>query len=182
MSPARNSAPLLDAGVRLDALPLAGRRLAVAATKEQCAAIAERLGILSVDRLEAELLARPIKGGIEVGGSLDAEVTQECVVSFEPVPERIAEKPFRLFLSGVSGEPEHNAGAEVFVDLDGADPPDYFEGPEADLSEWLIETLALALNPYPRKPGAEIDPDYRDGEDDKDSPFKALKDLKPTKP
>ena len=44
-------------------------------------------------------------------------------------------------------------GAEVFVDLEGEDLPDHFDGPEADLSEWLIETLALALDPYPRKPG-----------------------------
>ncbi len=31
--------------------------------------------------------------------------------------------------------------------------PDHFEGNEADLTDLIVETLALAIDPYPREPG-----------------------------
>jgi hypothetical protein len=181
MTVSRNDEPLLDAGVRLDSLPATGRTLEVAATEEQREAIAERLGILSVEALAAKLLARPIKGGIEVTGTLTADLTQACVLTFEPVPEHIAEKLFRLFLHGPAEAQDFAPGAEIYVDLEGEDAPDHFDGPEADFSEWLIETLSLALNPYPRKDGAEIDSAYKDEGDEADSPFAALGALKTDK-
>lgn len=181
MSKIRSDLPLLDARIRLDSLPSAGRHLDVSASDEQRDMLAERLGILSVEKLGASLRARTIKGGIEVSGTLVADVTQACVVTFEPVPEHIEENLFRLFLNGPSDDPKPVAGAEIYVDLDGEDLPDHFEGPEVDLTEWLVETLSLALEPYPRKDGAEIDAAYRDDEDDGDSPFDALKALKTTK-
>ena len=173
-------APLLDAGVRLDSLPVAGRSLKVAATDDQKAVIAERLGILSVEALAAELKVRPLRGGIEVSGRLVADVTQACVVTFEPVPEHIEEALFRLFLQGPADDQPPAPNAEVYVDLEGEDLPDHFDGPEADLSEWLIETVALALDPYPRKDGAEIDSAYVDADEESDSPFAKLKSLKST--
>ncbi len=182
MTTDKQDIPLIDACVRLDSLPPTGRNLDVAATDGQRQAIAARLDILSVESLTAHLLARPLKGGIEVSGTLAADVTQACVVSFDPVPEHITQKLLRLFLHGSRDEPDPMPGAEVYVDLEGEDLPDHFDGPEADFSEWLIETLALALDPYPRKPGVEIDSAYRDEEEDGDSPFAALKALKPTKP
>lgn len=181
MSARRQPEALLEARVRLDAVPAAGRKLDVAANKDQRQAIADRLGILSIEALTCALSVRPLRGGIEVSGRLVADVTQACVVSFEPVPEHIEEKLFRLFLQRREDAPEPAPGAEIYVDLDGEDLPDHFDGPEADLSEWLIETLALALDPYPRKPGAEIDPAFRDDTDEPVSPFEALKALKSPK-
>ena len=181
MANSATNEPLLDAQVRLDSLPATGRHLKVTASEDQRAVIAERLGILSVESLNAELHARPLKGGIEVSGKLSAEVSQACVITFEPVSETISEELFRLFLHGPSDEPVPASGAEVFVDLDGADQPDRFEGPEVDLTEWLVETLSLALEPYPRKPGAAVAPEYHDEGDETDSPFQALKALKSTK-
>ncbi len=110
-----------------------------------------------------------------------ADVTQACVVSFEPVPEHVEEKLFRLFLQGAQHEPDPAPGAEIYVDLERDDLPDHFDGPEADFSEWLIETLSLALDPYPRKPDIELDSTYSDDPDESDSPFEALKALKTTK-
>ena len=181
MSTIDPNAPILDASVRLDALPPDGRTVTVEASGDQRAAIAERLDIVSVESLTAKLVARPIKRGIEVSGTMAADVTQACVVSFEPVPEHIEEKLQRLFLQGATHDDEPSPGAEVFVDLDGEDQPDHFDGPEADFSEWLIETLSLALTPYPRKPGIEIDAAYVDADDENESPFAALRDLKSTK-
>ena len=169
---------LLDAALRLDSIPAAGRRLAVEATPAQRAAIAERLGILSVDHLRAELTAMSLRGGIRVTGQLDAAVTQECVVSFQPVPETISEPLDRVFLPG-GGDSQPAPGSEVFVDLEGEDQPDHFEGPEVDFSEYLVETLSLALNPYPRIPGAKVEDDRTFSDDEApESPFASLKSLK----
>lgn len=178
---AERDEPIIDARVRMDSLPAGGRTLVVKTGPEERAAVAERLGILSVDALDARILARPIKGGIEVSGTLMADVTQACVVSFEPVPDHIEEKLYRLFLQGAQHQPDPAPGAEIYVDLERDDLPDHFDGPEADFSEWLVETLSLALDPYPRKQGVELDPAFRDEPDESDSPFKALKALKTTK-
>ena len=48
-------------------------------------------------------------------------------------------------------------GSEVFIDLEDDDFPDHIDGPEVDLSALLIETLALAIDPYPRRPGESLD-------------------------
>ena len=70
------------------------------------------------------------------------------------------------------------ANAEIFVDLEGEDMPDHFEGNEADLTDLIVETLALAVDLYPRRPGESLDdlgltPDVAE-----DHPFAALKALK----
>ena len=66
----------------------------------------------------------------------------------------------------------------MFVDVEGEDEPDYFEGPEADLSELIIETLSLAIDPYPRAPGVVLDTEDADDEEETASPFAALKGLR----
>jgi len=43
---------------------------------------------------------------------------------------------------------------EITVDLDAEDPPDEADGDVVDLGAYVVETLALALDPFPRKPGA----------------------------
>lgn len=172
---------LLDAVVRLDDLPQMGRHIKVRANEDERNEIARRLDVVSVERLEAELLARPLRGGVEVKGRLLAEVTQACVVSFEPVAEAISEPVDRVFMPGHDEKYEGPAGAEVFVDLENDTIPDRFDGSEVDLSELLVETLSLALDPYPRHPDAHL-PAQNDPDKDQmeASPFAKLKTLKPS--
>lgn len=174
--------PLLDAVIRLDSLPPEGRRIAVKATGEQRERLAERLDISSIERLEARLEAIKFKGGIEVRGRLEAEITQPCVVTLEPVTQTIDEPVDRIFLPGGEETATYQPGAEVYVDLEDENLPDRFEGAEVDLSELLIEVLSLAIDPYPRKQDAEIPSEFgSDGEADEESPFSRLKDFKPAK-
>jgi hypothetical protein len=51
-----------------------------------------------------------------------------------------------------------------------------YQGSTIDLGEAATEQLALALDPYPRLPGAELDPAARDREP---SPFGSLTALRP---
>jgi len=116
---------------------------------------------------------------MRVTGRLTASVTQPSVVTLEPAKQDISEPIDRIFLPGGEKDYAGPANAEVFVDLEGEDIPDHFEGNEADLTDLIVETLALAVDLYPRSPGESLDdlglkPDLAE-----DHPFAALKALKP---
>lgn len=169
---------LADASIRLDSMPLAGRDVSIAPDATERAAVAERLGVSSVDRLDVKLHAVKFRGGIRVTGRLSAAVTQPSVVTLEPISQEIAEPIDRIFLPGGEKDYAGPANAEVFVDLSGEDIPDHFEGNEADLTVLIVETLALAVDLYPRGEGESLD-DLGDKPDLDESPFAALKALKP---
>jgi uncharacterized metal-binding protein YceD (DUF177 family) len=174
---ARQDAHRLEATIRVDSLPPEGRALRVEATEAQRQIIAEELGITAVEALQAELSASPFRGGVRVTGRLTARIEQPCVVSLVPVHQDIDEEVDRVYLPE-GGEARHAPAEEIYVDLEGDDLPDHFDGREADLSDLLVETLALAIDPYPHAPGArlETEGDVRDRE--AESPFAALKKLR----
>jgi hypothetical protein len=153
----RPDAPIFEAVVRIDKLPASGRSLSVDADAEERAAIAEALSILRVDRFAATLTVVPFRGGLRAQGRLEAEVAQASVVSFEPVDEAIAEEIDRVFLPAPKAAKAPAPGAEIFIDLESDDFPDHIDGPEVDLSALLLETLALALDPYPRQVGESLE-------------------------
>jgi uncharacterized metal-binding protein YceD (DUF177 family) len=167
-----------DASIRLDSMPAAGRDLALVVGPADRLAIAEQLGITAVEKLEVKLHAVRFKGGMRVTGRLAAATVQPSVVSLEPVTQEIAEPIERVFLPGGEKAYAGPADAEIFVDLEGEDVPDHFEGNEADLSALIIETLALAIDPYPRQPGEALGALRDDGDTESDLPFAGLKILK----
>ncbi|HVW92145.1 MAG TPA: DUF177 domain-containing protein [Devosia sp.] len=176
MSP-RTEEPLLDARIRIDNIPPEGREIEVKADAAQRAAIAERLDISAVDKLEAKLKLTRFRGGLRVAGRLDAITEQPCVVSFVPVKQTIGEEVERVFLPAAEQPAVSVAHPEVYVDLEADELPDYFEGHEVDLSEALVETVALALDPYPRAEGVSIDDLELPEEEEEVSPFAGLKSL-----
>jgi uncharacterized metal-binding protein YceD (DUF177 family) len=166
------------ASIRIDSMPAEGRDLVLSVDAEDSAAIAAQLGITSVNRLDIRLRAVRLKGGIRVTGRLEAEVEQPSVVSLEPVRQTIAEPIDRVFLPSSERDFAGPAGAEIFVDLEGEDVPDHFDGPEADLSGLIVETLSLALDPYPRADGESIEDIGITDDVAEESPFARLRELK----
>jgi uncharacterized metal-binding protein YceD (DUF177 family) len=169
---------LRDASIRIDSMPAEGRDVELAVAGEERAALAEWLGITSVERLDVRLHAVRFKGGMRVSGRLDAEIVQPSVVSLEPVRQSISEPIDRVFLPGGEKSYAGPAGAEIFVDLEGEELPDHFEGAEADLSDLIVETLALAIDPYPRAEGETVEDIGEPNEEAPESPFAALRKLK----
>lgn len=167
---------LADASIRIDSMPTEGRRLKLKADESAREVLAGELGISAVNMLEVELQAVRFRGGIRVTGRVLAEIVQPSVVTLDPVLQKVDEALDRVFLP--SGEKPFidAADAEVFVDLEGEDLPDHFEGNEADMTPLIVETLALAIDPYPRNAGEQV-PAAGYG-DAKESPFAALKALK----
>lgn len=173
-----NPLRIADASIRLDSMPTAGRDLALSVEADERLAIADELGITAVEKLEVKLHAVRFKGGMRVTGRLVATTVQPSVVSLEPVTQEIVEPIERVFLPGGEKAYAGQADAEIFVDLEGEDVPDHFEGNEADLSVLIVETLALALDPYPRQPGESLGALRDDGDTESDLPFAGLKILK----
>ena len=131
----------------LGAVPQSGRRLSLEATPAECAALAARFDILTLDSLAAELqLTVEEEGTVRVEGRITASLAQACIVTLEPVAQQVDhEVAFRLLPPG--REPQDGPD-----DLDEIDCPDGV----ADLGEAVAEQLALALDPYPRAPDAEL--------------------------
>lgn len=129
----------------LGQVPAGGRALRLSATPAECAALALRFAIPAVHALSAELrLVRQGGGTIAAEGVLSAEVTQDCVVTLDPVRQAV-HAPLRLRFV-----PE---GASLSDDPDGPDEIE-FAGDVLELGEAVAEQLALALDPYPRAAGA----------------------------
>lgn len=167
---------IAGASFRVDSMPADGRDLDLKVDAADRAALAERLEVTAVHALDVRLHAVRFRGGIRVTGRLTAELEQPSVVTLEPVIQQVAEPIDRIFLPGGEKPFVADADAEVFVDLEGEDMPDHFEGNEADMTPLIVETLALALDPYPRNAGEEL-PTTGDNDAD-ESPFAKLARLK----
>ncbi|WDR03009.1 DUF177 domain-containing protein [Devosia algicola] len=169
------SEPLfLDAIVRVDKLHAPGRDVSVSTAGTRLDELAEILKVTAVERFDATALVAPVRGGVHVTGSLRARIEQPSVVSFEPVYQDIDEPIDRVFMPGASKPANPAAGAEIFVDLEG-DIPDPLEGPDLDLTDLLIETIALAIDPYPRRSGESLETLGVAVNDEVTSPFASLK-------
>ena len=134
--------------------------------------IARDLGIERLDDLEGELVVTPWLDGAEIRGRWRAELEQTCGVTLEPLPSQPrGEFLVRVVPAGSPNAPREE-DEEVLIDLEGADPPDVLEGDSVDLAAYLVEHLALQVDPFPRKPGAVfVQPD----EPSAPSPFEALR-------
>lgn len=171
--------PLFDAIVRIDKLPTNGRTISVDADETTRARIAEALKLMAVERFVADLTVAPMRGGLRAQGRLKARIVQSSVVSFEPVPQNIDEEVDRVFLPvGHTAHAPAPGTEEIFIDLEDDDFPDHIDGPEVDLSALLIETLALAIDPYPRREGEDLSTLGINAIEDDSGPFAALRQLK----
>ena len=141
----------------------------------ECAALARRLKLVELSQLSAVVtLERTLGGLIHVGGRLEADVVQTCVVTLVEFPSHV-EDSFAVDFGNAPAE----FGDEIDLDPD-YDPPEPIEGGIIDLGELVVQYLALALDPYPRAPGATLDPAVGSGDIVDASPFAVLKNLKTT--
>ena len=169
-------APEFSRPFRLGTVGQSGRHIELRAEAGEREALARRFDLPGIEALSASLDLRPEPGGtIRVRGRLRAALVQHCVVPLEPVPARV-DAPLDLRLL-----PDGEAPAD-----EDPDSPDEIESPGdvADLGEAVAEQLALALDPYPRAPGAELpegtqDPEEAEAAPARPNPFAALKALKP---
>ena len=133
---------------RLDQIGAGESKLGVEADAGERAALAKRFDLAAIGRLEANYALRREAASIRATGHLSAEVTQSCVVTGDPVPARV-EEDFDLRFVPDPGEGQD----EVELSEDECDIV-FYTGGAIDLGEAAAETLALALDPFPRSPAA----------------------------
>ena len=126
-----------------------GERIDLLADDAERAAIAERLDLSSLERLEAHASLKVDGDRLRATGRVAASLAQRCVVTGEPVAAHVDE-PF-----DIDFVPEPQVGDEE-IELRSEDcDVEFHDGATIDLGSAIADTLALALDPYPRSASAE---------------------------
>jgi uncharacterized metal-binding protein YceD (DUF177 family) len=110
-------------------------------------------------------------GYYRLAAAFEAQLTQPCAITSEPVPARIAES-FTLTFGPVEDS------SEIVLDGD-AEPVEPLDDGMIDIGEAVAQQLSLTLDPFPRAPGAtlEEEADLSD-RSPRESPFAALAKLR----
>ena len=147
-----------------------------AAARAAMAELAEVREILAAEASFDVTLRR--EGRVHVAGRLRARVGQTCVVTLEPMETDIDEL-IDLEFAPPDQIPQLSDLVEEADDSDEEipDPPEPISNGMIDLGRVATDALFLAIDPYPRKPGAVFEPRV-EAIDPEDHPFAALKAIK----
>jgi uncharacterized metal-binding protein YceD (DUF177 family) len=149
-----------------------GEKYEISASPDERAALAKRFDLLALDRLDAKVRLTPMAGGYyRLVADFEAELTQACAITSEPVPAHIAES-FTLLYGPVE------ESSEIVLDGD-AEPVEPLDDGMIDIGEAVAQQLSLALDPFPRAPGASLEEEVDlSGHGERESPFAALAKLR----
>ena len=138
--------PEFPRALRIHEIGAPVRHESLTATPAECAKLAKRFDLVALDALTAELDVHRSAGAIRVAGRFHARGAQPCVVSAEPVPFDIDDVVEVNFSDGA-----RVADEEIELTDDQLDELP-LEGDTLDLGELVAQSLALALDPWPRAP------------------------------
>jgi len=156
--------------VLLDRIGPAGLDVAIKASHAQCAALADRMQVPVVHALICRFhLVREDRDHVAARGHLLARITQTCVVSMEDFETDVEERFQVRFVP---------AGEETDLIDPEADDDLPYDGNTIDLGEAAAQQLGLAIDPYPRMPGAELPEEKEATNEPPPHPFAALGSLR----
>lgn len=138
------------------------------------AEIARSLNIPAVKALKVRASVRPWLDGAELSGRFEGVVEQVCGVSLEPFDQDLRGEFIVHVVPAGSAQAGAADGGELEIDPDAPDAPDVLDGDTIDVTAYVVEHLALEVDPFPRKPGVTFE--YAAPEVET-SPFAALKKL-----
>ena len=141
--------PEFSRPIRVDTIGDGERTVEVEANEDERRRLAGRFGLLAIGRLAATFAVRREAGGMLATGTVEAAVTQACSATGEPIEATVNEAVALRFVEDIAGD-----GDEIELSGDALDTLP-IEGGAIDLGEAAAETMALALDPFPRAPGAE---------------------------
>jgi uncharacterized metal-binding protein YceD (DUF177 family) len=141
------SRPEFSRPEKIDTIGERARDVTVEADAEERRRLAGRFGLVSIDRLTARFAVRRDAAGIAVDGRVEAQVVQSCSVTGDPIPARVDEPVRLLFVEPLADGEEIELSGEAIDTVE-------LEGGAIDLGEAAAETMALALDPFPRSPAA----------------------------
>lgn len=153
-----------------------GKTFTLSPTELERTGLIKRFDLESLSLFEATVTVRPStdarrKDWVQATGKLKAEYTQRCVITLRPVPQKL-DLDLHLTFAPVTDVAEDQIGSEVVIDPYQGDDPDPIENGKIDLGEAITQQFAVALDPYPKAPGAEIPSQYQYDTDEKKPDFK----------
>jgi len=157
-------------------VPADGLAVEREASADERKRLAEELAIVSVEHLVAKYRITPLsKGRLGVAGKVETRVTQDCVVTLEPVTSTVS-VPLDVIFTPESHVPE----PEIEGSLEDLESPDEepIENGVIDMGRIVVEELVSGLDPYPRREGASLDWTDERSATAETSPFAALARLK----
>jgi hypothetical protein len=162
----------------------------IEATPNECAHIATACKIEHLSDFSFTYRLQPLsQGRFLLIGNLCANVTQACVITLEPVEERVEETVSVELWPEDQIAAKENAetvvdnrnteghGSDVFL-TDLPDPPESIVNGRFDLGAFAVELLATTIDPYPRKEGAVFSWTDPNDAPEKSGPFAALTKLR----
>lgn len=181
----KHASPALSRVLAASEVPPEGLEVEIVATESERAALARLNALPAVLSLSATLRVRRWRGeGLAVAGDLRAKIRQTCVVTLDDFDSEIVE-PIDLRFAPPQEPPRARSRRERpgddaahdahFHDPTAEDPPDPLVGGAVDLGAVVSEFLTLALDPYPRKPGAQFDEAAPASAPESVSPFARLR-------
>lgn len=134
-----------------DVRQVEGKSVRLVANEEERAALARRFALVSIGKVEADILLEREGTAVKAKGRLSADIVQSCAVSGDDLPVTIDEELSFRFVPEASG---HSPDEEIELDADDLDEIEY-SGTHFDLGEAVAQSLALAIDPFATGPGAE---------------------------
>lgn len=161
-------------------IPEAGLHRAFEASDTVRAAMSDIVGLREIMSARASFDLKLKSGGrVHVSGEVHARIGQTCVVTLDPVENKIDEVIDLTFappeqIPSLATLTEEAAASDEEI----PDPPEPIDNGVIDLGRLATDVLFLAIDPYPRRPDAVFEPPA-ETIDPADHPFAALKALQP---
>ena len=168
--------------ISVNRLPQRGMPVRLEANDKERAALARDHGLVEVKNFIADLTVAKWRGdGVKVTGTVAADIVQTCSVTLEPMDAHVDNDVDAVFVPENSklARMDTDANGEILLDAEGPDSPESFAGDQLDVGHLAEEFFELGIDPYPRKPDAQLPPvSEADREPAKISPFAKLSVLK----
>ena len=158
-------------------MPSSGRDYTRQASPEECAALSADLGLLACQDVSAAYTIRAIGGGrYRLTGTVEAHVTQSCVVTLEPLKSHVKLPIDVTFSPDTSAAPPALEDGDIEVStLPEVEP---IENSALDTGRVVFEALATGIDPYPKKADAAFAWNDPRATDSSINPFAVLAKLK----
>ncbi len=160
-------------------VPDGGLRVTRSATEAELSELVAAFNILACSSLECDLRVRAVRQGrYRVTGTINAAVTQACVVSLEPITADVSEViDVEFWPADQIAAPAKTDDEGEFFDPDAQDAAEPIEHGKIAYGRLVYECVSAGLPAYPRKADAALD--WRAAPDSADvHPFAALAKLK----
>lgn len=160
----------------LSSLSRGGSEEAFEVPEAACRVIAQTYEVNGIEEFTAQFrLTRLSKNEYALAGHFAATILQTCIVTLKPL-RTFTEQDFKRRYDIAPHNAPKREGSSANVELESEDR-ETLRGTTLDLVVPLLEELSLAINPYPRIPGAVLEHDSSE-QSGEDSPFAVLRALK----